>query len=285
MWGRCFQREEIWQLHNPTFMREWAHEEERRRTTDGRRANCGVQYVSMTTGLCWGHFSLQRQLQDDRLKVFVCERQSTGGITRRQPPQWNRIGITQAVRIMRRGLQWVYGLCKQLFKQTWTWHELNALLWLGKQWFPIRGPARSSSFYFLQVQTVHLLPLSHKTAKTSKQRQTLRTFTKHHSKWQNCPIIPCWCGHSYFEGNINFNCDVSPRENCLSTALFVTFSQNSYSCLKWVCMFKNTYFTHYFCLCPPRDEVSLLMLEGHILEYLDLIMGATVRPKELGNKA
>lgn len=102
-------------------MREWAHEEERRRTTDGRRANCGVQYVSMTTGLCWGHFSLQRQLQDDRLKVFVCECQSTEGITQQQAQQWNQIGITQeAVRIMRRGLRWVYGLCKQLFKQTRT---------------------------------------------------------------------------------------------------------------------------------------------------------------------
>lgn len=124
------------------------------------------------------------------------------------------------------------------------------------------------------VWTVHLLPLSHKTAKTSKQRQTLRTFTKHHSKWQNCLIIPCWCGRRYFEENINFKCDVFPRENCLSTALSVTFSQDSYSRLKWVCMFKNTYFS----LCPPREEVSLLMLEGHILEYLDLIMGTTVQP-------
>lgn len=40
---------------------------------------------------------------------------------------------------MRRGLQWVCGLCKQLLKQRRTWHELNSSLWLGNKWFPIRG--------------------------------------------------------------------------------------------------------------------------------------------------
>lgn len=71
---------------------------------------------------------------------------------------------------MRRGLQWVYGLCKQLLKQTWTWHELNASLWLGNKRFPIRGLDHTD---FLPVWTAAPLQLSLNTVKAGEHAKKL----------------------------------------------------------------------------------------------------------------